>query len=238
MMTVRLAEKARAARRVLMRRIAWIAAALAVSTVIAWVLFFSPLFALDTSEVEIVAVDGDVEESAIRAVIESYAGVPLPRLGLAGVESGVEEIPSVFDATITRSWPDGLTVAVVARTPVALVPVEKGYEYFDAEGVQLGQSAEPIDGLPIVSTPIDEHTPATLGAILAVLGSLPEDLRTEIAEIEAGSEMTIGFRLADGALVKWGANSENELKAAVLRTLRQNPASVYDVSAPRTPVTS
>ena len=42
----------------------------------------------------------------------------------------------------------------------------------------------------------------------------------------------------DGATVKWGDATESDLKAAVLQTLRQVGASTYDVSAPRSPVTS
>lgn len=47
------------------------------------------------------------------------------------------------------------------------------------------------------------------------------------------------MRTLDGRIIKWGDESDSQLKAQVLKLLLdQRPAQVYDVSTPARPVTS
>ena len=106
----------------------------------------------------------------------------------------------------------------------------------DGEGVDLGVVGTAPAGIPVLDIPLDEDTPRTLGATLAILASLPDELRAEVSGVAARTADQVVLTL-NGAIVRWGGDSENELKASVLATLRQIPAAVYDVSTPRRPIT-
>ncbi len=50
---------------------------------------------------------------------------------------------------------------------------------------------------------------------------------------------SVEMRTLDGRIIKWGDESDSQLKAQVLKLLLdQRPAQVYDVSTPARPVTS
>lgn len=234
-LTERIAERARAARHASLRRLALVLTLGAVGVALVWAVFFSPLFALRTTQV---AVQPDNMDAQVHEVVDAWAGVPLTRLSTSTVAQALKEVPLIKDATVSRSFPHGLSVTLELRQAVAQVPVDGTYQLYDDAGVAMGVSDDPIEGLPTVETEVDESTGRVLTAILSVLGDMPEELRSDVAAISATSDQTITFTLTDGAVVRWGDDSENELKSQVLLTLRQIPASEYDVSAPRTPVTS
>lgn len=209
----------------------------ALVVVLGWVAFMSPLFALAPERVTVDAPDGTVDLAAIREVTESYAAVPLPRLDVSGLAERLEEAPGIRTVAVERVWPRGLLVSIEPRVAVAAVPAEGGVALFDADGVRVGVVAAPPDGIPLVDVPLGEDTPRTLLEALAVLAALPDDLRAQVVDLSARNADSIVLVLADGATVRWGGNSENELKASVLATLRQVPATLYDVSTPRRPIT-
>ena len=234
----RRAERATAARRAARRRIGLILAIAAALAAIVYGLFFSPLFALDPDKVAVEAQPGNVDIAAVTAMAQDRAGVPLPRLDTGALTRDIETIPTVWDAAVHRDWPNGLTVEVTPRVPVAAVPVEGGVELFDVEGVDLGISPEAPAGVPVAQVPLGEDTAGILESVLTVMGVLPPELLTEVVTVSASSTDAIEFTLADGALVRWGSSSDNALKLSVLQTLRGKVAAdVYDVSTPRPPIT-
>ena len=100
----------------------------------------------------------------------------------------------------------------------------------------------------------DPQTSAEFRTISEALSAMPSDLLAQVKEASASSTSSITFTLRDNATVQWGTAQESELKAQVLLSLRQAVArraqedessndgsvqkvSVYDVSAPRLPVT-
>lgn len=238
-MAPRLEEKYRAERRAWIRRaLIWVGSLVAVAA-IGWGIFFSPLFAFSSEEATIETGGDGIDPAAVRDVLAQYDGVPLTRVRVATIEESIKEIVVVLDADVTRQWPNALNVTVIGRQPVAVVPDGEGYQLYDAEGVQLHATAEAPEGVPVIQTDVDDSTPATIAAILTVLGEMPEELRADIETISASSAQTITFSLRNGVEVKWGDSTENDLKAAVLDTLREQvDARVYDVSAPRSPVTA
>jgi len=233
----RVREVESATRRVLLRRAAAVAAAVAVVVAVGWVAFLSPVFALDPDRVSVSGPEGQVDLAAARIVTDSLAGVPLPRLDVGDLEARIEEIPSVLDAAVRREWPRGLAVALTPRVPVAAVPGDGGVVLFGVDGVQIGSAAGAPPGVPVVDVPINEDTARVLAAVLDVLAVMPPELRAEVAGAAATSDASITFTLTGGATVRWGTNADNDLKLAVLQTLRQVAARVYDVSTPRAPIT-
>ncbi len=237
-MTPRLQERHRAERRASIRKVAIVVGSAILVGALGWTLFFSPAFSLH-AESAMIEIHGDgVTEAMVGEVLAAYDGVQLTRLRTSTLETRLTESGGIAEATVDRAWPHSLVVVVTAREPVAAVPSEGGFQLYDVEGVLLNVVAEAPEGLPVISTEIDDDTPVTIGAILSVLGQMPGELLSEITTISATSEQTITFTLADGATVKWGDATENDLKVAVLQTLRQVAANTYDVSAPRSPVTS
>ena len=186
-------------------------------------------------------------EQYLRAVVAKDSGVPLPRLGTVALRDRLLQVPDVREARVTRDWPHGITVQLVAREPVAAVPEKHapagatapGFALLDEEGVQVGRAEAAPPGLPVVDVPADD--PRTLQAVLGVLRQLPGALLSEVAGVAAQTQDTVTMHLRDGVEVDWGSSQETQLKIAVLTALRASPtakgAHVYDVSAPRLPIT-
>lgn len=239
-LAARLAERDAAARRLLLRRAAIAAGVLALLAGIAWVLLASPLLALDGEKVTVQISGSTVATENVLAAVEPELGTPLLRVSTADVAGRLAELPAVKDAQVSRTWPRGLAVTVVAREPVAAAASPEGWVLVDAEGVRIATVTEVPAGLPEVTVPLEtsEETAPAVAAVLTVLGSLPEDLIGQIAQAGATGSAQVTLVLHDGATVRWGSAEENALKLEVLRVLRQQPASTYDVSVPRTPTTS
>lgn len=234
---VRLLERTRAARRASLRRIGMVALVASAAVALLWVAFASPLFAFDPTRLTVEDPGGTAENAVVQEFADAYAGVPLPRLDTSGLADRLEGEPGIRTAVVQRVWPRGLVVTLEPRLPAAAVPAEEGMVLFDAEGVRIGVGAPP-EGIPVVDVPLgEEDTARTLQAALAVLAALPDELRPQVAGVSATNADSITLTLSDGATVRWGGNAENELKARVLETLRQLPASVYDISTPRRPIT-
>jgi cell division protein FtsQ len=260
----RFAERARARRRLAWRQILVVAGSVVALGALAWLLLLSPVLALDPEQVEVTGAGTVVAVDQVVAVVDAEAGTPLTRLDTAGLRQRLLDVPGVRDVTVTRTWPHGLAVQLVSREPVAAVPepadatgttadaavpegdgepadgepAGPGYALVDEEGVQVGRSDAPPEGLPVVEVPVGEAR--ILAAALAVLEQLPADLLTSIGEVSAGTQDTVQLTLRDGATVEWGSAQESTLKVAVLQALRAAPDTAgstrFDVSAPTMPV--
>jgi cell division protein FtsQ len=156
-------------------------------------------------------------------------------------------VPGVREARVTRAWPKGLVVVLVAREPVAAVPEQSsaathgtpGFALLDMDGVQVGRVDAAPEGLPVVDVPVGDKR--TLTAVLSVLQQLPADLLAQVGAVSAHTQDTVTMKLRDDVEVDWGSAHETPLKIAVLSALRASPAAagatVIDVSAPRLPIT-
>jgi cell division protein FtsQ len=110
----------------------------------------------------------------------------------------------------------------------------------DADGVLFDTvtGTAPDGVVPLdVATPGPEDA-ATLAGIAAV-GSLPADVRKQVAGAAAASPHDISLTLTDGTVVRWGDASESGAKAAALVGLLEQlaagglePAGTIDVSTP------
>ncbi|MFH5822585.1 cell division protein FtsQ/DivIB [Georgenia sp. AZ-5] len=239
-LTARMAERDAAARRLVLVRVAVAAGVVAVLGFLAWVLLASPWLALEADGIDVRVEGTTVDEAAVRTLVEPAVGTPLLRVSTAGLAEQVSGLAAVKEAQVSRAWPNGLSVDIVARVPVAAAPADGGWALLDGEGVQVMTVPEVPEGLPEVTVPLgaSEETGPALEAVLTVLGALPEDLLGQVAQAGASGPAHVTFTLADGATVRWGSAKDNELKTEVLRVLRQQPAGVYDVTVPRSPTTA
>ncbi|WP_419702811.1 cell division protein FtsQ/DivIB [Promicromonospora sp. NFX87] len=238
----RLAERTAMARYRMWRRIGWTALALAVTAGLVWVTFFSPLLALDPEQVQVTGQGTTVDVEQVREAVTDEAGVPLPRIDTVGLREEILGMNAVKNVAITRAWPDGLTVRLTSREPVAAVPQSGDvYALMDAEGVRVGTVEDAPDHLPsiVVSLTDDEAGRRAMNAALEVLGALPRKLAGSIQTVSAATQDDVRTTLSDGRVIRWGSGAQVELKIKVAQTLlRAEPsATTIDVSSPALPVT-
>lgn len=241
----RFAERVEMRRRITRRRAIGGAIGVGVAGVLAWVLLWSPVLALDIAEVDLGGQGTVVDPATVMAVVQPQDGTPLPRLDTVELRRAILDVPGVRAAEVARVWPHGLRITVVSREPVAAVPdgadLGAGFVLLDVEGVQVGRATEAPVGLPVISVPVDDEDALAMTAVLTVLQGLPPELADQVAAASAETQDTVRLVLADGAEVEWGSADRSALKARVLLTLRSSPASagaaVFDVSAPTLPIT-
>ncbi len=235
------AEREGARARARRRRTARLALTASTVAIAVWVGWFSPLFALDASKVELSGLGESVDGAAVRAVLGPDVGTPLPRLDPGAMTAAVEGIDGVRSAVVTRKWPNGVRVAITPRVAIAAVPGEGGaYILVDAEGVAVGQPATEPGALPVVDVVVGPDHARALEAVVSVLGALPIELGQRVRSAGAQTEDTVELTLGDGTKVVWGSASDTALKAQVVLTMLDSAgfaAAVIDVSAPTLPVT-
>lgn len=236
----RRAEMKRARRSVILTRVGIALTSVLVVAAVVWAVFFSPFFALTASKIKISGLNDDVTAEVVEEKLASFAGVPLPRISMSAVRSEVESIAQVDAAEVTRAWPDGLNVKITVRSPMAAEQSDEGYNVIDREGVVLRSSPDVPEGLPIVEVKIEsqEQRAAAVARVATVKDELPAELSQQIT-VYTAYPTSVEMRTLDGRIIKWGDESDSQLKAQVLKLLLdQRPAQVYDVSTPARPVTS
>ena len=239
-LTDRLAERRRADRALLVRRLAGLLAIGAGVAALVWVLVFSPLLALRTADITVSGSDGSVDAAAVQEALAGHAGTSLVRLDVTALGDEVtDDLVRVKSAAVTRSWPHGLAVALTMRVPVAQHRTDAGYEVLDGEAVVLETTEQPQSGLAEVTA--DEGAALTqeqVGAVAEAVGSLDSSVRPQVASGSATTTGQVTLVLSSGAHVVWGDSTDSDLKAEVLKVLLQQSASTYDVSSPHSPTTS
>ncbi|WP_082000029.1 cell division protein FtsQ/DivIB [Arthrobacter sp. PAMC 25486] len=209
---------------------------------------FSPVLAVKT-----VVFDGQklVDPKILEHAVAPIFGKPLPQVTAEEVQALLGQVVQVKSSRIEARPPSTLHVRIVERIPVALLKNEDTYLLVDQEGVELGTTTDPAS----VSLPLIDGGKAVIGqdtfnAMTAVLANLPQSILAQLANASAASPDAVELKLVDGRSVIWGDASDMELKAVVLEALLNAPVpapeagapapapvKVFDVSAPRRPVT-
>ena len=235
------------------RKLLYTASALAIIAVLYVVLvFFSPLLATEKITVRGASL---LETSQVEQKLEPLRGVPLTRIDEKKVRELIGQDNVIRSVQVESRPPHELVVTLKERTAVAVVKQGDTYHTVDSDGVSLLESAtQPDTSVPLVRFSGDDpKTSAEFRTISAALSAMPSELLAQIKEAGATSTSSITLTLRDNTTVQWGTAEESELKAKVLLSLRQAIAkraqeensseaqtqkvTVYDVSAPRVPVT-
>jgi cell division protein FtsQ len=216
---------------------------------VTWALFGSRLLVVRS-----VTVTG--EHLVTSAQVVAAAGVPLGT-SLISVDAGqvarrVEGIRQVASVTVSKDWPDHLTITVRERVPVVAVRMAAGgYDLVDPAGVLVVWSRAHPARLPLYQTAVNggalRGNPG-LATAAAVLAELSPALSKQVAEVsasqvQAGSGRTPGdanqvlLGLRDGKTVLWGGTDYAAQKNRELAVLLSGAARYIDVSAPGTVVT-
>lgn len=196
---------------------------------------FSPLFALRADQIQVTGENPPIDKAQVQAIAAEWEGTPLPRLATANVAQKVRaDNPWIKRADITRDYPHGLTLALTVRTPVAKTAA--GNQLVADDGVLLPGEGVETPPLPVLTvaggTRAGEHRAA--GAHVSAV--LNEELRQGVTAIEVAANGRVTLVIGQ-AKVSWGTIDASDLKARVLHTLLQKPASVYDLTDPLNPTT-
>lgn len=232
------------------RRTVWysIAGVAAVLALVMGMALFSPVLNVKT-----VVFDGQklVGEATLQLAVASIVNTPLPQVSEAEVQELLSTVVQVKSSRIEARPPSTLLVHIVERIPVALLKNGEEYLLVDQDGVQLGATKDPTSvALPLIDGGTAAIGQDTFRAMTAVLSNLPQSILEQLANATAKSPDAVELALSDGRSVIWGNASDMELKAQVLEALLTAPAptapagkpdpapaKVFDVSAPRHPVT-
>ncbi len=164
------------------RRLLWGAAAAVLLLVVAgWVLFLSPWLDLRTVAVE---GRGQIPESVILAAAALPERTPLAGLDTAAAEGRVAELPAVAEVQITRNWPNGVTIAVNPRTPVAYTATPEGPVLVDRAGVRYESVPEAPADLPQLQA--SEGQP--MQDAVAVAATLQAPLRDRVSSVVVAND--------------------------------------------------
>ncbi|SDN17763.1 cell division protein FtsQ [Actinomyces ruminicola] len=236
----RLEERRRAHRRLRHGRLLRAAGALTVAALLVWAALFSPLLALRPAEITVTGADATVDAGAVQEALSAHTGQSLLRLDVTALgEEVADSLVRVKSATVTRSWPHGLSVRLNLRVPVAVRQTDDGYEVLDGEAVVLETPTRAPDGLAVIAAePGRDLSESQVAAVTEAIGSLNADVRAQVAEGKVSDTGQVTLTLTSGAKVVWGDNTENALKAQVLAVLLGQEAQTYDVSSPHSPTTS
>ncbi|GLI29075.1 hypothetical protein ARHIZOSPH14_33170 [Agromyces rhizosphaerae] len=223
------------------RRIAWAAGIGSVLLVVGGLTAaaYSPLMAVQ--EIQVSGAGERVTAEEVVAALDGQRGTPLPLVDDRAVGEALAEFSAIQTWAIERRPPGTLVVRLVERTPIAVVAGGGGFRVVDGAGIVLEEQPARPEGLPLVDA---QGGLAGDGfrAASAVLRSLPDDLRASVLSASASTADDVRLELAGGASVVWGSAEESVLKAAVLEALVEaappSTVSRYDVSSPRSPVTS
>lgn len=221
---------------------------LAVLALVMGVALYSPVLGVKT-----VVFEGNklVSEDTLGLALAPIISRPLPQVTAEDVSALLAPVVQIKSSRIEARPPSTLVVHVVERVPVALLQNGETYSLVDQDGVELGTTKDAAAAaLPLIDGGNAAIGKDTFQAMTSVLATLPKSILTQLANATAKSPDAVELRLVDGRSVVWGNASDMELKATVLESLLNAPtptaqpgkpapvpAQVFDVSAPRHPVT-
>jgi cell division protein FtsQ len=217
-------------------------AGVAVLAVLGWTALHSPIFSARRVTV-VGAIRTGVDPVVMAAGLASAP--PLIDVNAGQVARQVERLPWVLHATVTKHWPDDVTVTVSERVPAAVVePPGGGDVLVDAHGRILGPVTEAPVGIMALVVPVVPGRPGSvLGAAarpgLAVVARVPASLRSQIARVDVAADGIVTLSLTNDLGVTLGRPIELPAKFEALRTVlidvAPRPPAVIDVTVPSAP---
>jgi cell division protein FtsQ len=195
---------------------------------------FSPILSLRT-----VVVDGTnrIDPAEIRAAVEIYTGTPLALLDFDAITEELSVFPLIRSYVTEIVPPDTLLVHVVEREPIGAVQVDGVFRLVDPAGITIQESAENIEGVPVISVGGADTSSPAFAAVTEVLLSLPAAVGGQVVSATATTKDDVSLVLSGvGQRVVWGSASDSARKAALLARLISitdaGRAGEFDVSAP------
>jgi cell division protein FtsQ len=212
------------------------------------------LYGSQWTRVERVSVSGTrvLTPQQVREAARVPVGAPLISVDTDAIETRLaRELPRIDTVDVVRSWPHGIGLKVVERTPVLVVRKGGNFIEVDDEGVRFATVSRAPKGVPAL-----ELTPSSAGSAAASLRRFGEDRlvreavrvadavpaavahRTEAVKVRSFDD--ISLELGDGRTVAWGSGEKGSAKARTLTALMKAApdARHFAVSVPTAPASS
>jgi cell division protein FtsQ len=132
------------------------------------------------------------------------------------VERRLETDPWIADARVSTGFPATIRIAIVERSPVAVVRDRLGDLLIAADGTALGP-ARHTRGLPrieVVGATVGERP--SRAAAASILGAMTNELRASVAFVMVAADGSVNLRLRGGIRVGYGSATEPTAKARAL----------------------
>ncbi|GAA2491950.1 cell division protein FtsQ/DivIB [Streptomyces gobitricini] len=202
--------------------------------------------------VERVTVSGTrvLTPAEVKAAAAVPVGAPMASVDTDEIEARLlRALPRVESVDAVRSWPHGIGLTVVERTPVLLVEKDGKFTEVDAAGVRYATvgAAETPKGVPLLELAADRSpslrrfgTERLTAEAVQVAGDLPARVAADAKVLRVRSYDSITLELTGGRTVAWGNGEDGEAKARTLTALMKAApkAGHFDVSAPTAPAAS
>ncbi|CAN2194539.1 FtsQ Cell division septal protein [Candidatus Nanopelagicaceae bacterium] len=192
-----------------------------------YVLGYSSLFTV--SAVEVVGSKNQINPGI-------SIGQKLARVEPRAIAAKFETLDWVESANVSRNWINGkVTIELTERTPVAIF----NNQVIDSTGKSFALRSQPSSPLVQIQAPDLE---AAVSAV-TFFTSLPEELKSALTVVKVRSTGALVLEINNSGKnleIRWGSNSDNELKLKVYKALLALPENSaikrVDLSAPHAPI--
>ncbi|MFF5531061.1 cell division protein FtsQ/DivIB [Streptomyces cinerochromogenes] len=188
----------------------------------------------------------------VRAAAAVPVGKPMISIDTEGIEARLRrKLPRIDTVDVVRSWPHGIGLKVIERTPVLLVRKGGNFVEVDDEGVRFATVSHAPNGVPMLELSASRTGPGAASfrrfgrdrlvrEAVQVAGDLPGAVSRATRTVRVRSYDAIALELGDGRTVAWGSGENGRAKARALTALMKAVpgARHFDVSVPTAPASS
>ncbi|MFF1283704.1 cell division protein FtsQ/DivIB [Streptomyces sp. NPDC058299] len=190
------------------------------------------------------------------AQVREAAAVPVGEPMISADTDAVEarlrrKLPRIDTVDVVRSWPHGIGLKVIERTPVLLVRKNGNFVEIDDEGVRFATVSQAPKGVPALEVSASRKGPGAASfrrfgvdrlvrEAVRVAGDLPEPVLRVTRAVQVRSYDAISLEWGDGRTVAWGSGENGSAKARALTALMKAVpgARHFDVTVPTAPASS
>lgn len=182
------------------------------------------LWTVPILKVDRVAVNGAVHlpVEQVQEAAGIREGENMLRVNVAAAAGSVADSPWVQTVTVSRTWPDTITVEITERAAV----LHDGDQLIDQNGVVFATGEPPAEAVGVTGEE------AALDDVAEVVAAVDPAIREKVERVEAPSPVEITFVMADGRTIYWGANEENHDKALAMATVLGREGQEWNISNP------
>ena len=241
----RVREKKKVSRRLVLIRTGVVVVVMALIAGLAWLLFLSPVFRLQTDKINVSGGNAWVSNDRVVSIVANQGDRSLLLISTNGVEQEISGMAGVTDAKVHKSFPHGLEVTFDAQEPTAVFKdAQRKLTAVDRQGRVLNTVSKPVEGVPViqVATVKRAQQDQAVKQTLRILSTMPEAMRHSVTKVTAKTQDSITTELDQGKhVIIWGDGSDLKLKQAVVDKIINDPSKIgdkhqLDVSAPLRPI--
>ncbi|MFH8660425.1 cell division protein FtsQ/DivIB [Streptomyces afghaniensis] len=188
----------------------------------------------------------------VEAAADVPLGKPLISVDTDAIETRLrQKLPRIDSVDVVRSWPHGIDLKVVERTPVLIVQKAGKFIEVDDEGVRFATVSEAPKGVPALELTLSRSSSAAASLrrfgearlvreAVRVARAVPAAVARDTRTVKVRSYDDISLELRDGRTVAWGSSEKGAAKARTLTALMKASSSAryFDVSVPTAPASS